>query len=373
MNNKKESQNNLKQYFRLGILGGISSVVAFTLPSQAASFDNLVVFGNSITDTGNVFGLTGEAFPPAPLYFEGRFSDGEVWIDRLSEDLDIDLDNFYSQNTDPTASSGLNFAVGGATTGTSSLGGSMFPGVTTQVDNYLSFLGDNTIDESTLVVLWAGENDYVESVQTQGTILNPTVPVGNIASSLTRLIDAGATNIFVPNLVNLNQVPLAQSLLPEEQVQQLAGLTAAHNSILENALSELETAFPQTNIASFDTNSLFNNLFNNPEAFGFGSDSLASCLAPNSFPNIDPNVVPCENPNEFLFFDNQHFTSRVHGLIADAAFGAIEEEFGDGGESASNTNTTTPEPGITTTLLGLGFALLYQRRKLLALRLRSRK
>ncbi|MHC4946335.1 MAG: hypothetical protein ACYTG7_25250, partial [Planctomycetota bacterium] len=51
-------------------------------------FTGLWSFGDSLTDTGNTFALTGGSFPLSPPYFDGRFSDGPVWIESFGQVVD---------------------------------------------------------------------------------------------------------------------------------------------------------------------------------------------------------------------------------------------------------------------------------------------
>ena len=72
----------------------------------------IVVFGDSLSDSGNSFTLTGGIIPPDPPYDSGRFSNGPVALEYLAEDLELTLDLYYDDEE------GNNFAVGGARTGT---------------------------------------------------------------------------------------------------------------------------------------------------------------------------------------------------------------------------------------------------------------
>ena len=42
----------------------------------------IVVFGDSLSDNGNFFALTGQ---PAKPYFKGRVSNGIVWVEHLAK------------------------------------------------------------------------------------------------------------------------------------------------------------------------------------------------------------------------------------------------------------------------------------------------
>jgi phospholipase/lecithinase/hemolysin len=62
---------------------------------------NIFVFGDSLSDTGNLFKLTGDLFPPSPPYFNGRLSNGKVAVEYLDDRLGLDAtlnptDNFGS-------------------------------------------------------------------------------------------------------------------------------------------------------------------------------------------------------------------------------------------------------------------------------------
>jgi outer membrane lipase/esterase len=44
-------------------------------------FCQLVIFGDSLSDIGNVYILTNYTYPISPPYYQGRFCDGPNWID----------------------------------------------------------------------------------------------------------------------------------------------------------------------------------------------------------------------------------------------------------------------------------------------------
>ncbi len=46
-------------------------------------FRNIVIFGDSTSDTGNVFELIDHTYPIPPDYWKGRYSNGPNWVDQL--------------------------------------------------------------------------------------------------------------------------------------------------------------------------------------------------------------------------------------------------------------------------------------------------
>ena len=135
----------------------------------AADFTHLVSFGDSLSDTGNIFDVTSKTlnalllvilFPeldppiPPPPYFNGRFSNGPVWLERLTEQLALDP-------AAPSERGGFNYAVGGATTfddGNFFINLIVPDDVEDQVDAYLNTHAP-TGDE--LIVVEGGANDLL--------------------------------------------------------------------------------------------------------------------------------------------------------------------------------------------------------------------
>ena len=78
-------------------------------PAQAQKYDKIVVFGDSLSDNGNL-ALFGAA--PPPPYSDGRFSNGDVWVQQLG---------FGELNSFGNVNGSTDFAFGGAETGTQTL------------------------------------------------------------------------------------------------------------------------------------------------------------------------------------------------------------------------------------------------------------
>ena len=72
-----------------------------------ADYTNMFVFGDSLSDSGNVYDLTAGTLP-APPYTRGRFANGPVYAEYMADRLGLPLDNVLS--------GGTNYAFGGAGT-----------------------------------------------------------------------------------------------------------------------------------------------------------------------------------------------------------------------------------------------------------------
>src|SRR5271168_4491898 len=98
-----------------------------TAHAAAPTYDALFVFGDSYCDVGNIFALTKGAEPPAP-YYNGRFSNGPIWVDHVAGFLGVPLK--------ASALGGTDYAFGGAwVTEPKSVTG--VPSVPEQVELYL--------------------------------------------------------------------------------------------------------------------------------------------------------------------------------------------------------------------------------------------
>jgi phospholipase/lecithinase/hemolysin len=295
------------------VLPAILTLASLLVPleTSATNFSKLYVFGDSLSDPGNVYKVTTDAQPYEPIlgteipitpgippYFKGRFSNGPVWADYFSNNLGISLtpsselsvlspqvsipssisvvddrpvvSPFYQGKT---ASNSVNFAYGGAQTGSTAAGdlGNFLPGVTTQVNGFTNDLNGKSSDSNGLYVIWAGANDYQSS-----PVIDPSQSVGNIENSIVSLYNSGARNFVIPNLPDLGKTSRALSL-GQEVSTNLTNLSDTHNLLLAEDLSNLSQSQADINIIPVDTNSLFDEILANPTKFGF-TNITESCV-----------------------------------------------------------------------------------------------
>lgn len=255
-------------------------------PAFAVSYNQMFVFGDSLSDDGNAYVLTGGLNPPSPPYAQ-RFSNGPVAVEYLAAWMGVGLS--------PSMLGGNDYAVGGATTGTGSAIGLWGTGIKKQVGAFTT--AHPAFDPAhTLFVVWGGPNDF---------LLSPfpwTVnsAVNNLANSITTLANAGAQHILVPNMVDLGATPLADALNVESY---LTSLTRSFNRTLAQRLNTLDAALA-AHIIQFDTFSAINAVLANPSAYGFTNVDDACLYSPS-----------CTNPDSFLFWDLVHPTTYTHALL----------------------------------------------------------
>ena len=286
--------NNLvkKNLFTIALVALLSFLMAVLAPSilSVQKINQLYIFGDSLSDVGNIFRATGGAYPSSPPYFQGRYSNGQVWVEYLASKLAL------------TPEQSTNFAFGGATTGTSNTNG--IPGLYAQVYNFTKARQD--INPNALYILWAGANDYIYGAA------NSTTPIDNLSKSIQSLSMAGAKKIMVANLPDLGKLPTTRNT---SNSTALSSLASAHNLGLAKSLEVLKDKLGyDTQIIELDVNSLYREAITEPAKFGFTNVTNA-CLN---------NVAPCDHPDKFLFWDGIHPTTVGHRILAEAALKALK-------------------------------------------------
>jgi phospholipase/lecithinase/hemolysin len=303
------------------------AVIAFaatTALAQVRDYNRIVVFGDSLSDTGNVAHLTAAKYGipvPSPVggdYTLGRFTDGYdtvpaaqnyfgVWIEQLS--ASIPSHPAVINSLDGGTNYAYGFALTGGGTSTLQLAGGQ---VTVDVENMGRQISDYLatrpkINKKTLFVVWGGAND----------VLNATSPtqVVNAAIKETldiqRLVAAGATQILVLNLPPLGLTPRLNGSLPVSQTANAAA--ALYNSWLGTGVAVLNDFYRWRRVSIYRVNvfSIFTQIVSDPAAFSL---SDVSSPAQGNF---------AVNPDTYLFWDDLHPTTRGHNLLADAALKSL--------------------------------------------------
>ena len=322
-----------------------------------APVDQLFVFGDRATEDGGAFGKAAVAeaagidlpIDAAPYSPSGTFTDGLNWTTYLARILGVEQG---STPDDPDAS-----ADGGPDTNFSYL-----DATARELDNPFDPLQrftqltdfDGQIDafeedyeafsDDDLVVVSFGGNDLTlppaEGVSPQeaaGASIQATI------DGIARLAELGATKLLVPNVVDVEIVPIFSDPAFQEALGvppgALTQAVTAYNAALEGALEAIE-ATSDLDITVLDLNGLFESIVAEPGAYGFvNTDEPVLITPPNAdveAPVFNPAIVG-QDPlvqHATLFLDVLFSpTALAQSIMAETARDAL---LGRGGEPALN-------------------------------------
>lgn len=255
-----------------------------TARASEKSYDRIVVFGDSISDSGSYADKA-----PAGA---GKFTTNpdDVWVEVIAKDLGLDLK--------PYAAGGSNYAEGGARV---ALQRPDAPGdlsrrpVTEQVADF--FANDGKLTENSLVIIQGGGND-VFATKFNGPVDTPAdlevlrVAAEGLADQVGKLIDAGAGTVVTTSVPKFDH----------------------YNERYDAAL-----ASRNLNVLYVDMAGLIREIETNPSEFGIVNVTDKACkgMALESFICLPQNYVTPDANRTYLYADGAHFTGVVHEIEGD--------------------------------------------------------
>ena len=339
--------------------------------AHAGLFDNVVVFGDSLSDDGNL-----SLALQLPQIVRFTTNPGQTGVE--------DVAGYFGIPIAPALAGGTDFAFGGAGILNNSPGTpSIVPTLPTQLGMYLQATG-NKADPDTLYAVWGGANDVFYAAtsgaaaataqqliqqtiaaQVQQAVANNVIPndptaiaaftaqitpvvtqqvvaevtAGAGVSSLMdqaqiqaylqqaattelgmikQLGDAGARYVMVSNLPNIGLTPSGIAQGPIAAAQ-LTGLSITYNSALNAGL-----ASTGVNIIPVNTFAMLNEFVADPSRYGFTNVTQPACTG-SSFgclPIGTPGAQSTYQPgtqNTYLFADGVHPTTATHAMLAQYA------------------------------------------------------
>lgn len=261
-------------------------------------FDQMVVLGDSVSDTGNVWELSNRRAPVSPPYFEGRYSNGPVWVEYLSEHLGV-------TNPGPSLRGGTNYAYGGAQVGhgeTLTGDGVLVPTIGAQVEAYLS---SNAPKENDLFVIKAGYNNFGFAKQTDHQAV-----ADDLDQHVRKLYAEGARSFLLSGLYNGG----------EGEVRD------AFNADWRQAVRRLDDELDAT-VVYFDWASAAAQFWSRAADYGVTNLNTGKSA-------LDPATLEvAENPNSFVCWDLPacHQPTNVHQYFGEYAYEStsLADEVGD--------------------------------------------
>lgn len=281
----------------------VAAVGAFASTASAQSYGRLVVFGDSLSDNGNLYAVTGNTTPLSPPYYQGRFSNGPVFTELLGFNA-----GRFTAGAPVTGS--VNYAFGGARTDNAANP----PGMRNQLLAYTG--GGGTFGANDLVSVLGGANNIFQAFPAAaGNPLTAQATMQAVATGAAADINfivnsvagAGAGTVLVTNLPRLGIAPSFAASNIGAAGSALADFSGTtFNSALLTGLFGVAAANPNSNIIMMDLYKISDPLAGNPALFGL-TNVTAPCFN---------GVTVCADPDSYLYWDGVHPTAAGHRLIA---------------------------------------------------------
>jgi phospholipase/lecithinase/hemolysin len=311
------------------------------LPSaRASTIDAIYAFGDSLSDAGNVYTLSGETIPGAP-YVNGEFSNGPVWVQDLASALGLP----------PLSASllgGTDYAYGGAETGTTPVHtGNVtdLTGAGGQIDQFQT--AHPTADPNALYTIWIGSNDLSD-------ILAGALPsqynadiaaaVANVDNAIGSLAADGAKNFLIVTVPDLGKTPAAIAGGPAVEAG-ASGLSAEFDSALISSVDAI-ASLDSLNLSTLDTYALLDGIVANPSMYGFTNVTSPCVTGATDYVGGTACASTLAAQDKYLFWDDLHPTEAGQMIVADSAQAVV-----------------TPEPAyVSLAAIGLlGMGLVFRR------------
>ncbi len=330
----------------------LAAALAFGLSATARAYDQLYVFGDSLSDTGNNGRFTYDS--NQHLLYD------EILGQRIGAAL-IASDN-----------GGYNYAGGGGVAVPA-----LNPADNTQdqVQSYLARVDDRADGEG-LYIHWIGGNDLAAAAMNQATAPEVAYTSAAAAASQVRtLLNAGAGTVIVPTVPNIGSTPQLMELIIQQALGPVQGaaiqaayaklnaVTTPDNTSRQEAIHQALSAAAQQgsmnplaqqaiaaqliaafdsfsaqagqltdfynqnedrllaqgggNIVRVDVNKLFSEAIANPGQFGFTNTAGMACPVGVSSAVCHSSMPGFNTEQSYLFADHFHPSPQAHQLIAD--------------------------------------------------------
>lgn len=293
----------------------------FSSVASAAPIENMVVFGDSLSDNGNLYEYMQHRVPQSPPYYKGRFSNGPVWIERLTKSV-------FPENPEIHL---LDYAFGGAGVSMENDDDVLFS-LNHELDVY-SLAHDGKAKENSLYIMWIGANNYLALPEEDDETVIKDV-MGGIESGLQRLASMGAKNILVLNLPDLGRTPMASEFDAKDR---LTELTLQHNEQLRLKILDLKQRYPDVKWFEYDVYTAINDIFNNPQKYNLNNieGTCYDVMAEKPSNKAILKMAAIKRLNDagdlpdctgYLFFDPVHVTESTHQVVADQVRALLERD-----------------------------------------------
>ena len=281
-------------------------------------FTQVFAFGDSYSDNGEAKKISTEIVnekdspdgayikPSDELYWNDRYSNGPTTVEVLAKKLDVNL---------------TNYATGGATTGKENYSTWMDhlgdTGMLGQIEKFEKSLNGAKADPEALYFIFASANDYFlfMDYSRPGTVEGiADKAVTNIDTAVKRLSSLGAKKFFVVNSSDLSLVPYENTT---NRTDSAKAFVERVNKKLPQTMNKLQKDL-NISIMLFDHTKISDKITKNPEKYGLVELSK-ECQS--TYPKVKP---ACENPDQYYFWDEWHFSRVVHETFGEEMYNKVK-------------------------------------------------
>jgi phospholipase/lecithinase/hemolysin len=291
--------------------------------ARAADFSAEYVFGDSLSDNGNLAAALGANFPDPPSY-DNSFTNGPVAVQLLAESFGLSA-NASLWLMSPAVPAGTNYAVGGATAALDPVGGSPGINLPEQVGAYSAYSADHA-DPSALYVIMIGGND-VRNAALYGTGAPAiTDGVDTELAAISTLSGEGAKHFLVVDVPNVGIIPEFAEENPT-LAPTATKLSQMYDTDLAEGLHALDPMLGAgTTLTDFDLYDFNASILADAAAHGF-TNTKDPCYAFTGLPTSTESKTGCDTTNidSFVYWNDIHPTAPVQALWAGGFLTAVPE------------------------------------------------
>ncbi len=332
-------------YRQTGAAAAVTILLAFGAgPAAAGPFSADYVFGDSLSDRGNLAAVLGHNFP-SPPFFHDSFTNGptavQVMAQRLGLNADPSLFVTGFKNAIGYTAGGSNYAVAGATAGNSiPTNGNNTQGVGganlgNQIGAFLALKGSVAPADALYTVFIGGNDVRTAAKQLKTSYL--TDGISAETAGIGALIAAGAKTVLVVNVPDVGLIPeFTQSTRPNAVAEGKAAHddSISYNQALASSVISIAASSPGVNIKLFDLFSFNNTYIANAASVGI-TNTTDACYTnydgvlntPATFLKInpacgaiDPATGQAANIGQFQYWDTIHPTAKVQAAFGNALY-----------------------------------------------------
>jgi phospholipase/lecithinase/hemolysin len=271
----------------------------FSTSLLANNFNKVAFFGDSMSDSGNLFSVVGK--PGAP-YFNGVFSNGYTYAEYINQHYNL-------ESSKPSIKGGNNYAWGGAKANMDVVKGELsIPGIESQIKSYLSDSQKIKNLNETVHIIFIGANDLFHVMEEKMDLLNAKeylqTSAKKVADSVTKIKAAGGKRFIIPEVPDLSLTP---RYLHNETVKEYTNIYNTH-------LKSIIPTHNNINLSFLDTSSFLK--------------EFSKTTAKHKLPCLTSEFI-CNKPSEHVFFDDIHPSAETHKAFSEILIAKIQSVLQD--------------------------------------------